>query len=138
MSDGLRGFIKLRVDPRDKFPGKENFEEFAKRPRAYVILADPALAILMDDAARTNINKSITYADIYQINFGTGDSNERTPEERAELAQLLYSLLTTTLKDAPYLLLETITDSNGPEAWRLLVKRYEKNQSHLAMITYSH
>ena len=134
MSDGLRGFIKLRVDPPDKFTGKEDFEEFAKRLRAYVILADPALAILMDDAAR-KLNKPITYPDIYQVDLGSGDENKRTPVERQKLAQLLYYLLTTTLKEAPYQLLDTIADSNGPEAWRLLVQRYAKNQSHLAMTT---
>ena len=130
MSEQLNGLIKLRVDPPHPFTGKENFEEFHKRFRAYVILADPALAIFIDDASRS-INREITWSIIYNVNLG----GDRSQDSRTKLAQLLYYLLTTTLKDAPYLLLDSVTDSNGPEAWRLLYKRYAKNQAHLAMTT---
>ena len=130
MSEQLNGLIKLRVDPPHPFTGKENFEEFHKRFRAYVILADPALAIFIDDASRS-VNREITWSIIYNVNLG----GDRSQDSRAKLAQLLYYLLTTTLKDAPYQLLDSVTDSNGPEAWRLLHKRYAKNQAHLAMTT---
>jgi hypothetical protein len=135
MSEHLQGLIKLRVDPQDKFTGKENFEEFHKRFRAYVILAYPALALFIDDASRTSVTRPITYSDIDAVDLKEPQGERRTPAQRQKLAQLLYYLLTTTLKEAPYMLLDTITDSNGPEAWQQLVQRYAKNQAHLAMTT---
>ena len=136
MAEHMQGLIKLRVDPPDKFTGKENFEEFHKRFRAYVLLADPALAYFIDDASRTNVTRPITYSDINAVDLKEPDgSDRRTPAQRQKLAHLLYYILTQSLREAPYMLLDTITDSNGPEAWRLLVQRYAKNQAHLAMTT---
>ena len=138
MAEHMQGLIKLRVDPPDKFTGKENFEEFQKRFRSYVILADPALALYIDDASRTSVTRPITYSDINAISLHEThipEAERRTPAQRQKLAQLLYYLLTTALKEAPYMLLDTISDSNGCEAWRLLVNRYAKNQAHLAMTT---
>jgi hypothetical protein len=128
--------IKLRVDPPKLFTGKENFDDFVKRLRAYMLLSDPFFGTIID-AASIRGDMVITNQDVSCL--ALDDQRQQrpdypTPAEFVQKNAVLFYVLTGLLEGAPSNLCDTIEDSNGAEALRRITTRYARAKSHSALV----
>ena len=132
--------IRLRVDPPKVFTGKEPFDDFAKRLRAYMALSDPYIGTIIDAANK----RAIEHPDLVITNqevshLALDDKGQQIPDYPTALDfiqknAVLYYVLTGLLDGGPSNLCDTIDDSNGAEAFRRITTRYARARSHSALV----
>ena len=123
----MNGGLKLKLDPPDKFSGKDDYENFAKRLRNYMCLWD------------LRYSKEMKWAESMETPITTKEVAERDVDElqkgmTANLSAKLYYVLTNLTEGPAYTIVDQIEDSNGLEAWRRLAKRYAKIKMQSAIM----
>ena len=132
-----QNLVKLKIDPPEKFSDMEtiNFEKHARKLKAYMSMTDKRFVKLMDWAEKENTPINLEEASLVCGESADGEAESRMGDTERLSGTLNYVLM-QLFEDLPTAssMLEGIDDYNGLEAWRLIVRRYAKTKSHLALL----